>query len=214
MQKSASEILCSNLSQGLHAAAQPLTILRASLGNDHMDRMTREELAGLATRSAIEVERVCRLFSCLQQLVSIESIKPQLTETALLPLLAHAADGVKLLFEQDGMFLNSIVPDVCHPVLANRARTLQALSNVLLIAHTVSRTQDTVELIVSSSHPNAVRVVVKNTRSYVDEMNAEQRLNMSLADANMRSQQAGFSCSLNPFSVEIEFSGVPSADTF
>jgi len=205
--RSASETLCFNFSQGMHAAAQPLAILRASLDTSYTDRMTREELRELAARSAEQVERVCTLFSCLQQLVSTESIKPELSEMSILPLLADAADGVKLLFENDGIVLNSILPGTCQPALANRARTQQALSNVLLIAHAVSRAQDTVELIAFSSSSNTVQVVVRNTQLYIDAMNAEQSLSMALAEANMKSQQAGFSWGLQPFSVQIEFSG-------
>jgi len=212
--RSASETLCFNFSQGMHAAAQPLAILRASLDTSYTDCLTREELRDLTARSAKEVERVCTLFSCLQQLVSTESIKPQLSEMPILPLLAYAADGVKLLFEKDGIALNSIVPDVCPPVLTNRARTLQALANVLLVAHTVSRAQDTVELIAMSSSSNTVRVVVRNTQLYINAINAEQNLSMALAEANMRTQGADFSWSLQPFNVQIEFSGAPLAHLF
>src|ERR1700691_6155899 len=142
---SASEILCSNLAQGIHAAAQPLAVLVASLSNGHTDRMNSEELRELTASSAVEVQRVCTLFSCLQQLVMAESIKPQLSPTPILPLLAYAADGVNLLFQQDGLALNSVVPDTCPPVLIDRARTLQALSRVLLVVHRLSSAQDMIE---------------------------------------------------------------------
>jgi len=67
--------------------------------------MSEEELRELATNSALEVERVCTLFSCLRRLVSAESIEPKLLPAPILPLLAYAVDGVKLLFDEDGMFL-------------------------------------------------------------------------------------------------------------
>jgi hypothetical protein len=209
--KSASETFCRNLSQGIHAAAQPLAILRASLDNSYTDRMSTEELRELAANSTLEVERVCTLFSCLQQFVSIESIKPQLSEEPISPLLANLVDGVKLLFEEDGMFLNSMVPDTCKPVLINRARTLQALSSALLVAHAVSRPQETVELIASPSSTDAVLVVVRNMHSNVDALNAEQSLSMALAEANMRSQQASFCWNLQPFNVQIELPRAPLA---
>jgi hypothetical protein len=40
-------------------------------------------------------------------------------------------------------------------------------------------------------------------------MSAEQSLNMALAEANIRSQQASLSWSLQPFNVQIELQGVP-----
>jgi hypothetical protein len=171
--------------------------------------MTAEELRELAESSALEVKRVCALFSCLQQIVSTESIKPSLAETPIQPLLAQVADGVVLLFENDRMVLSSTMPDACEPVLINQARTLHALSSVLLIAHAVSRPLDTVELIASYPSSSIVRVVVRNVRSYVDTLDAEQSLNMALAEANIRSQQAALSCSLQPFNVQIDLQRAP-----
>jgi len=153
----------------------------------------------------MEVERVCTFFNFLQQLVVIESVKPQLLEMPIQPLIAYVTDGFNLLFERDGMFLRSMVADSCQPLLINRARTLQALSSVLLIAHGVSHAQDTVELTASSSSSNAVKVVVRNVKSYVDAMNEEASLSMVLADANIRSQRGSFSWTLQPFSVQIQF---------
>ncbi len=209
MPKSASEALYFNLSQCIHATAQPLAVLRASLGNSCVAKMGLEELRELAASSAAEVERLCTLFSCLQQLVSTESVKPQLSETSIVHLLANVADGVNLLFKEDRIFLRSIVSDSCQPVLIDKARTLQALSTVLLIAHAVSRPQDTVELIASSSSSNTVRIVVRNLTSCVDQMNAETSMSMAFAEAKIRSQQATFSWSLRPFSVQMELQGAP-----
>jgi hypothetical protein len=173
--------------------------------------MGLEELRELAASSAIEVERVCTLFRCMQQLVGAESVKPDLTETPILPLLAHVTDGVTRLFEEDGMFLSSMAPDSCRPVLINQTRTIQALSSILLVAHAVSQPQDTVELIATSPSSSAVELVARNVHAYVDSLNAEQSLNMALAEANLRSQQASLSWSLQPFRVEIELQKVPLA---
>jgi signal transduction histidine kinase len=207
--KSATEALCFNLSQCIHATAQPLAVLRASLGNERVERMSVDELRELASGSALEVERLCSLFSCLQRLVSTESTKAKLSETPIQPLLEHVADGVNLLYKEDRISLRSIVAEDCQPVLIDKARTLQALSTILLIAHAVSRPQDTVDLIASSSKSNTVRIVVQNLASCVDAMNAETSLSMAFAEANIRSQQADFLWTLKPFSVQIEFEGVP-----
>jgi hypothetical protein len=209
--RSASEILCLNLSKGLHAAAQPLTILRASLDQGRIDGMSMGELHELAASSAVEVERVCSLFSSLKQLVDIDGIEPRLLAMTILPLLVDAIDGVSRLFEKDGMFLTSMVPDTCQPVLADKARTLQALSIVLLIAHGLSHAQETIELIVSSSDTKTVRVVVRNLNSNLDAISAEAKLSMALAEANFRSQGASFFWSLQPFRAQIDFQNAPVA---
>jgi hypothetical protein len=195
--------LCSHLSQGIHAVAQPLAILLASLSKEHTAGMGIDELRELTASSAVEVQRVCALFGSLQQLVMTESIQPELSSTPILPLLAYVVDGVKLLFEQDGMYLNSLFPASCDPVLIHRGRTLQALTRVLLIAHAFSRTGDTIELIASSSS-EAMQVVVRNLTASTAAIRPEVILSMAVAEANMRSQRAGFSWSPQPFHVQIE----------
>ena len=134
-QSPALETLCSNLSQGLHAAAQPLTVLLASLSKAHTDQMSTEELRELTASSSDEVQRVCTLFSYLQELVVAESIKPKLSATAILPLLGSAVEGVQLLFHQQGIILSSTLSATCPLVLINGPRTLRALSSVLLTVH-------------------------------------------------------------------------------
>lgn len=210
---SAAEILSSNLLEGLHAAAQPLTILRATLDIGQLDGMSMDEFRRLAATSAAEVERVCMIFSCLKDLVSTYSTKPDLSAKPILPILAHVADGFNLLFEGDGMFLRSTVPDTCYPVLIDKVRAVQAFSSVLMIAHAVSRRPDTVELIVSSSPSNAVRVVVQNLNSNLKSISAEASLNMALAESKIRSQQATFTWSLKPFTVQIDFQKTRTMDS-
>jgi hypothetical protein len=207
---SPSETLYSNLAQGIHAAAQPLAVLLASLSKGHTDRMNSDELRELTASSAVEVQRVCTLFSCLQQLVMTESIKPRLSPTPILPLLAYAVDGVNLLFQQDGITLSAVVPDTCPPVLIHRARTLQALSRVLLVAHRLSGALDTVELTASPS-ANTVQIVVRNLRLSAAVIDAEASLSIAVAEANMRSQQAGLSLSLQPFTVRMDVPMAPFA---
>jgi hypothetical protein len=198
-----SETLCSQLLQGMHAAAQPLTILLASLGSANTGRMSTAELRELTDSSAVQVQAVCTLFRYLQELLLAQSTKAHLCPTSILPLLAHVVDGVELLFRKAGVSLSTSLPDSCQLVLIDRARTIQALTSVLLIVHALSSARDTVELILTST-PATVQIVIRNLHSPVQGINAEGSLSMALAETNMRSQQAGFSLSLQPFHVEIE----------
>ena len=80
---------------------------------------------------------------------------------------------------------------------------------MLLIAHTASGAKDTVELIASSS-TNGVQIVVRNSNLSMVAMSAEASLSMTVAAANIRSQQAGF-WSLQPFNVQIDLQKAASA---
>jgi hypothetical protein len=205
------EALCANLSAGLHAAAQPLTILRASMGLDQATQMSCEELRKLVANSAREVERVCALFSVLQQFVQTENTQPSLTESPIKPLIVHVVEGVNLLFERDGMSLVVVGPESCGAVLVDRARVLQAFSTILLRAHALSSPSDTVEFTWSDS-ASSVHLAIQNARLHVEGMSAETRLGFALAEAAVRSMQGKLSWSLQPFNVQIELQKVSASN--
>jgi hypothetical protein len=106
------------------------------------------------------------------------------------------------------MVLSSTVPEDCPLVFINGPRTLRALLSVLLTAHAVSRARDHVELTASSS-VHGMQIVVKTTPSSVAAISAEARLSMAAAEANIRSQQAGFEWSQQPFHVLIDLPKAP-----
>jgi len=191
----------------MHAAAQPLTILLASLSKANTDQMNTVELRHLTESSAVQVQRVCTIFRYLQQLLLVENTKARLCPTPILPLVALVVEGVDLLFRKAGVSLSLSMPDRCQPILIDRARTVQALTSILLIAHAVSRTTDTVDLTLAST-PDMVQIVIRNLNSRAMRMNAEGSLSMAVAEANIRSQQAGFSFSPQPFLVQVDLQKV------
>ncbi|MFY9853746.1 MAG: hypothetical protein WAK26_07710, partial [Terracidiphilus sp.] len=149
----------------------------------------------------------------LRELVRAENTKPHLSSTPILAFLAHLVDGVKVLYEESGISLKPTVSDSCQPVFIDRARALQALSSVLLIAHRVSQAQDTVEVIATSPTFNSVQIVVQNLNSRSVALNAEARLDLALAEANIRCQHANFSWSPEPFCARIELACTPIIDS-
>jgi signal transduction histidine kinase len=195
---------CSSLAQGIHAAAQPLTVLLASLSKAHTDPMNTDELRQLTASSAVEVQRVCTLFSSLQQMVMAECIKPQLTSLPVLPLLTFVTEGVELLFRESGIPFHCVLPDVCPPAFINSSRTTQALSRVLLVVHALTAGGGGPVELTASSSADAVHVVVSSHRTAVGAITPENNLSLAVAEANMRSQQAGYSMTLQPFTVRID----------
>jgi hypothetical protein len=195
---------CSSLAQGIHAAAQPLTVLLASLSKAHTDPLNTEELRQLTASSAIEIQRVCTLFSSLQQMVMAECIKPQLTPSPVLPLLTYVAEGVELLFRESSIPFHCVLPDSCPPALINHSRTTQALSRVLLVVHGLSTGGGGPVELAATSSAEAVHIVVSSHRTSKNAISPENSLSLAVAEANMRSQQAGYSMTLQPFAVHID----------
>jgi hypothetical protein len=198
-----SELAWTQLSQGMHAAAQPLTILLASLGKTNTQRMNTNELRDLTESSAVQVQRVCALFRHMQQLLMIQSSEANLFTVSIQPVLAHVVEGVELVFREAGVAISMSFPESCDPVLIDCARTVRALTSLLVLASQTAKAADTVELILTSSS-DSVQVVIRNLRSQIKELDAEASLSVAVAEANMRSQQAAFSLRLQPFLVRIE----------
>jgi hypothetical protein len=200
----APEALYAHLAHGLHAAAQPLTILLASLNEEHTKGMNTADLRELAASSAVEVRRVCNLFTGMQKIVLAGSLRPEVSLLSILPVLTRVAEELSPLFDKDGMSLRSQAPGSCPLVLMNRARTQQALAAVLLVARAHSHGHDTIELLATSSR-QAVEIVIQNSNAFIPRLNVEADLSMALAETNIRSQRGSFSLSMQPFRVRIEF---------
>jgi signal transduction histidine kinase len=198
-----SDLAWSQLSQGMHAAAQPLTILLASLGRTNTHRMNTSELRELTESSAVQVQRVCTLFRHLQQLLLVQSTEPTVLPVSVLPLLTHVVEGVELVFREAGVALSMSIPESCPPVLIDGPRTIRALTSLLVIASQISHATDTVDLILTSTS-DFLQIVIRNLRSQIKELDAEASLSLAVAEANMRTQEAVFSLSLQPFRVRIE----------
>jgi K+-sensing histidine kinase KdpD len=196
------EMLCSNLAFGIHAAAQPLAVLQASLNREHTDRMSAGELRQLVASSGSEVQRICAIFHCLQQLVMAES-EPQLEALPIEPVITDAIDGVSLLFQNDDIVLTVQTAETLPLVRAHRSRTLHALSRVLLAAHALSARDGAVEVTASRTE-RGIRVEIRNVNASPYKVSAEMRLSLAIAAANIRSQGASFFHRLHPFEVRIE----------
>jgi hypothetical protein len=203
MVRTAAQAFCSNMSQGMHAMAQPLTILRAGFSLGRVDGMSLDELQEFTAKSALQIDRVCLLFGCMQQFIVMESSEPQLAVLPLTPLVDYAIEGINRLFQDGRISLRVNIPEVVFAVLVNRERTIQALSSVLLISHAVSNAEDTVEVIATRSS-TTVQVVIKSTNPEIHELSSEELLTMALAEASLRSQHGSLSWTCGPFHARIE----------
>lgn len=208
--RSSTDALCRDLIDGMHAASQPLTILRASLGSPDVARQPIKELRKLVRRSSQEVERLCILFNYLQQFVTVESIEAEREIQELPGLLRHAIEGVDVLFAEAGIALTCQQSKEPSPlVLVDSCRLEQALSGILLVV--LGRAGRGDEVAVSTSTEDAsVKIMVDATLADAAALVAETRLSMALAVANMHSQSAHMTWTHQPFAVQIT---LPVANT-
>jgi signal transduction histidine kinase len=202
MSVATSDALCNNLMEGMHSAAQPLAILRARFYPDYIETMDKGQLRELALSASSQVERLCTLFNYLQQLLAAASTEPKLAPADIATLVENTVEGVELFFLDSKMAIRSTVPAESGLVMADKSRTQQALSAVVLIAHHLSAAGQTVEVSVMPT-PDAVEVNVLNSASTIDVMTGESKLGMAVAETHIRSQGGDFAFSLHPLQISI-----------
>jgi light-regulated signal transduction histidine kinase (bacteriophytochrome) len=203
-----------NLSEGLHAMAQPLTILRSSVAASAAPGVDATKQRRYLDLSSQQIERACSLFECLQDLVITSVIKADCAPIDLAELLATVAKDQRAVLLASGIELRVVTPTGLPTAMGDRNRALQALSAALNIAASVSATGDVVELLIST-RSGYVELIVRNDRVHGRLLNSSERLSLSLAQANILSQRGQYEYAEDPFcasmTLPIQFSGAEAA---
>jgi signal transduction histidine kinase len=193
-----------NLSHGLHAMGQPLTVIRGAAAACVAPNVTQEDqqryLKTLADHAAV----ACGLYHCLRDLVAASQLAAICDPVELDELLAPVVEEQKAALLESGVGIEFMIPRSLRPILADKDRTLQALFAVLKIAASVSAPGDVIEVLVTHSD-EAVALTVQNRRVHGKSLNSLERLSLALAEANIRSQRGGCECIQDPFRVTVTF---------
>jgi signal transduction histidine kinase len=196
------ERLCANMSQGLHALAQPLTIVRsavAALAAPGIATQKQRRYLELCTQ---HVERTCDLFESMQELVSASHIDPDCEPIDLREALGSVLEDRKASLRASGIELLIELPKMLPLVLGDIKRTHQALSAALDCAVSISSPGDYIELRVSI-HNEFVELNLQNSGIRDRAIQATHRLKLTLAEVNIRSQHGKYECVEYPFEVFI-----------
>jgi light-regulated signal transduction histidine kinase (bacteriophytochrome) len=194
--------LCAYMSQGLHALAQPLTIVRSALAALSTPGVTAVDRQRYLQLSSQHVERTCSLFECLQDLVIASEIAADCDPVELSEVLAEVVEQQKTALESSGVALRVDTPTGLPSVLGDTARTQQALSAAMQVAASASSPGDLVELLVTVRN-GFVELVLQTRRAHGRHLNSSERLSLALAEANIRSQQGKYVCVEDPLRVFI-----------
>lgn len=184
-------IFLASMSEGLHSMAQPLTILRSSIAasaTPGVDAMKQRRYLDLSSQ---QIERACSMFEFLQDLVIASQIEADCGPVELADLLATLAQEQGPTLQASGIELSVVTPNELPTVSGDVTRTHLALSTALKLAASVSATGDLIELLVSTCG-GYVELITRNERVHGRPLNSLERLSLSLAQANILSQQGEF----------------------
>jgi len=197
------DAFCSDLAEGLHAVAQPLTIVQNELSPGRIEELSESDLRQSVSRSAVEIERVSSLFGILRQLVAIERFTPELENLVSTDLIAEAIDGVDRLYEEREIGL-TVKPDGSYNLMAHRKRALQSLSISLLTACVLSKPGHVVE-ISTCRMSQYVSIDIQNPLLELKYLDAHNKLVMTLVESSVQGQRGKFGYELKPFAAQIRF---------
>lgn len=187
-----------NLSEGLHAMAQPLTILRSSVPASAMGGIDTLKQRRYFELSRQQVERACSLFELLQDLVIEHRTDADCAPIELAELLTEIAEDQRIVLQASGIELRIAIPNGLLTVIGDEIRTLQAVQSALKTVVSVSAAGDVVEFLASACG-RYVELIIRNDREHGRSLNSSERLSISLSQENILSQQGKYEYSEDPF---------------
>lgn len=195
--------LCADLANGLHAMAQPLTVLRAAMGA----LILREQIEPANRRyyemSAQQVERLCDLMSGVQSLLDLHQSAPACDILDLWSLVGPIVDEQRIALQKLNLQIEASTPDRLWQIVADPSKTEQAVRAALLAAAALSVPNGTIEVEILT-HNRSARLAVR-CRESKRSPDSSDRLRLSIADVGMRSQGGLFTISEAPFCISLSF---------
>jgi light-regulated signal transduction histidine kinase (bacteriophytochrome) len=196
-----------HMTEGLHAMAQPLTILRSSIPALAAVDLTPAKQQRYLELSVRQVQRVCALFDCLQDLVVAGQTQAECVPFDFAATVAAVVGDRRRAFQDLGAELRVALPGNLPMVLGDASRTLQALTAGLTVATLVAVSGDVVE-IAATARNRRVELVLHLDRVHGKGLESPERLNLRLAQVNIASQRGEYEYIEDPFRVRL---ALPSA---
>jgi len=179
--------LLSNVAEGLHAMAQPLTILRGALGALALRGAIGAEGQRYLAMSTTQVERLCNLLCNLRALLDLEESSASRTTFDLLELVERAIEDSAAVQLEKGVRVVAPAKDSADLVFADAMRAEQAVHTALQTIVALSSPGDTVQC-QTDTDGALVRLVLENAHQQGKGLSSADRLALSLIEASLASQ--------------------------
>jgi hypothetical protein len=191
-----------DLANGLHAMAQPLTILRAAIEVLAMPQSAGIDRQRYLEISAGAVERTCRVFAQVQDLLTASMIEAESAPFDLWTLIAPVIEDHRRMLQTSGVALAAAKTEAWMPIVGDAARTEQAIALVLRLAGELASKGDVIEVSASASS-GFVQLRIVHSRRRGKLLNSTARLNLALAEANIVTQRGRYEFAEDPFRVSL-----------
>lgn len=190
------------IANGLHAMAQPLTILRASMEVLALPPSAGIDQGRYREISAAQLQRTCDLFAQVQDLVAARSIAADRSQYEIWSVIAPLIDAHRNVLQAGGVGIAAPHSGPWEPIMGDARRTEHAIAGLLQMAGDLAVRGDVIE-ISGSPLDGFLEVTIENTRRHNRKMNSSARLSLALAKENILSQQGRYELTEDPFRVSL-----------
>ncbi len=194
--------LCAEIADGLHALAQPLSILRSAIELMALPSSAETDRRRYLEMSVRQIDRATRLFSGMQTLVAAELDPANCAQFDLWGQLTPLIEDREPALGELGISISAEKASLERPVFGDSERTAQAISVFLEIAASQSSSGDVIRLS-AFQKDDFVEFNVHGPQSHPKPMNSLDRLKLAAAKRNILSQHGRFNLCEDPFRVSI-----------
>lgn len=198
------EALCDVLLEGFHAAAQPLTMLRAALSADCAAVLPEAELRELAGTCSQEAERLTRTFRCLKRLVQSYRYPSVLGRVEVAEMLKSGIPETAANGEGKPIPVHVHVSPELPAVKADRDATVDMLQT-LVDAMAAYCDADDLLVVRGIQQERGVQLTIASGCSSLNTMPGEFKVALPLASIRMELQEGKATWSTSPMTLELTF---------
>jgi signal transduction histidine kinase len=182
--------------------AQPLTILRSAIEVLALPQGANVDQRRYLEISAKQLARTCGMFASLQDLVTAQMIEAQRAHFNFWELLTPLIENQRPLLLAAGVGIAVACAEPWASICGDAERTEQALVALLNLAAALSSRGDVIELRAIPAN-GFVELTLENTRCHGKHMDSSHRLSLSVAEANILSQQGRYALIEDPLRVSL-----------
>jgi hypothetical protein len=209
--------LHASLLTGMHAMAQPLTLLRSHFYLAELSTTGAPSEQQLGVDAAAAVDHLCTVFRLMQELVHVQSVQARVVVTPLSRVIGLLAEDAEIVFAGSGLRLDmrrdghaAGVGESLEPidegglpgVSIDLTRTRQAIASML---HIVRECANSVVSCTLSAGDGWVELCLRPDASGCGQESFDDasRLHLALARASMQGQQAALALVAEPLALSI-----------
>lgn len=196
--------LYSELAEGLHAMAQPLTIVRGAMCALTLNQDLPSTSQRYLDITSAQLDRLCYLMSSVRSLLETTQFNANCVTVEIWELISPILEDLDAALRRSGVQIAPANPEqsAVHAI-ADPARTEQALRAALNTALSVASRDDVILLDVLP-RDGFVDLTIYNTKPHGKSLGSSDRLSLSLVKASIRSQQGIFECVEDPLRISLK----------